>query len=50
MSPGTLFMPIHWGQMADEGGCVNAVTHGEADPISRQPELKHSAVRLEKVG
>jgi hypothetical protein len=24
------------------------VTHGEFDPISRQPELKFSAVRLEK--
>ena len=30
-------------------GCVNAVTTGAGDPISRQPELKFSAVRLEKV-
>jgi anaerobic selenocysteine-containing dehydrogenase len=47
--PGTLFMSFHWGQLHDEQGCVNAVTHGEYDPISRQPELKFSAVRLEKV-
>ena len=47
--PGTLFMSFHWGQLHDEHGCANAVTHGEYDPISRQPELKFSAVRLEKV-
>jgi len=46
--PGTLFMPFHWGQSFHEDGCVNAVTTSEADPISRQPELKFSAVRLEK--
>jgi anaerobic selenocysteine-containing dehydrogenase len=45
---GTLFMSFHWGQRHDEHGCANAVTHGEYDPISRQPELKFSAVRLEK--
>jgi anaerobic selenocysteine-containing dehydrogenase len=46
--PGTLFMSFHWGQLHDEHACANAVTHGEYDPISRQPELKYSAVRLEK--
>jgi anaerobic selenocysteine-containing dehydrogenase len=46
--PGTLFMPFHWGQSFREDGCVNAVTSDEVDPISRQPELKFSAVRLEK--
>jgi len=45
---GTLFMPFHWGQSYDEAGCVNVLMPGEADPISRQPELKYSAVRLEK--
>jgi predicted molibdopterin-dependent oxidoreductase YjgC len=45
---GTLFMPFHWGQLYDEHGCANALTHGEYDPVSRQPELKFSAVRLEK--
>jgi anaerobic selenocysteine-containing dehydrogenase len=45
---GTLFMPFHWGQSFREDGCVNAVTSAEADAISRQPELKFSAVRLEK--
>jgi len=46
---GTLFMPFHWGQSHDEDGCVNAVTQNEADPISHEPELKFSAVRLEKI-
>jgi len=46
---GTLFMPFHWGQLHDEDGCVNAVTQPEGDPISREPELKFSAVRLEKI-
>jgi anaerobic selenocysteine-containing dehydrogenase len=48
--PGTLFMPFHWGQSFRADGCVNAATTGAADPISRQPELKFSAVRLEKDG
>lgn len=48
--PGTLFMPFHWGQLHDENGCVNAVVQNEVDPISREPELKFSAVRLEKIG
>jgi anaerobic selenocysteine-containing dehydrogenase len=48
IAPGTLFMPFHWGQSFREDGCVNAVTNPEADPISREPELKFSAVRLEK--
>ena len=47
--PGTLFMPFHWGQLHDEDGCVNTVTHGENDPISHEPGLKFSAVRLEGI-
>ncbi len=50
VSPGTLFMPFHWGQLHDENGCVNTLTQGECDPVSREPELKFSAVRLEKEG
>ena len=45
---GTLFMPFHWGQSHNADGCVNAVTQSANDPISREPELKFSAVRLEK--
>lgn len=49
VAPGSLFMPFHWGQSHDAEGCVNAVTNPAGDPISRQPELKFSAVRLEKI-
>jgi anaerobic selenocysteine-containing dehydrogenase len=48
MLPGTLFMPFHWGQAHDPNGCVNAVTTEASDPISHEPELKFSAVRIEK--
>jgi len=46
---GVVFSPFHWGALhvpAGAGG-VNAATHGAADPISHQPELKAAAVRLE---
>jgi predicted molibdopterin-dependent oxidoreductase YjgC len=49
VSPGTIFMPFHWGQSHREDGCVNAVTNPAGDPISLQSELKFSAVRLEKL-
>jgi predicted molibdopterin-dependent oxidoreductase YjgC len=49
LRPGTLFMPFHWGQSHDADGCVNAVTQSANDPISREPELKFSAVRMEKI-
>jgi anaerobic selenocysteine-containing dehydrogenase len=42
-------MPFHWGQSHDENGCVNSVVQDKCDPISREPELKFSAVRLEKI-
>ncbi len=49
LRPGTAFAPFHWGELfAPAGqGAVNAVTLGATDPISRQPELKACAVRLE---
>lgn len=46
--PGTLFMPFHWGQSYRDDGCVNTLTQPAGDPISKQPELKFAAVRLEK--
>jgi predicted molibdopterin-dependent oxidoreductase YjgC len=45
---GTLFTTFHWGQLWDEAGCVNACTTDAVDEVSRQPELKFAAVRLEK--
>ncbi|HJQ42619.1 MAG TPA: molybdopterin oxidoreductase family protein, partial [Jatrophihabitantaceae bacterium] len=41
----TVFMPFHWGGSAS----VNQVTNAALDPISRMPEFKVCAVRLERV-
>jgi anaerobic selenocysteine-containing dehydrogenase len=45
---GTCFMPFHWGGLWGEA-VVNRVTIEAFDPISKQPELKFCAVRLEKI-
>jgi assimilatory nitrate reductase catalytic subunit len=51
LSPGQVFLPMHWGS-AHLGGAgargINAVTLPALDPVSRQPELKHCAVRISK--
>jgi assimilatory nitrate reductase catalytic subunit len=39
MRQGDAFVPMHWG--------INALTLPAIDPHSKQPELKHAAVRLE---
>jgi assimilatory nitrate reductase catalytic subunit len=43
--PDTVFMPFHWGEDAS----ANLVTNPALDPISRMPEFKVRAVRLERV-
>ncbi len=41
----TVFVPFHWGG----AGCANLLTNGEAlDPVSRIPEFKNCAVRVER--
>lgn len=49
ISPGTVFAPLHWGALWAEGAEANALTHPQACPDSRQPELKACAVRLSQV-
>jgi assimilatory nitrate reductase catalytic subunit len=53
--PGQVFLPMHWGSEF-LSGChadgtalagVNALTQPVYCPLSRQPELKHAAVRVE---
>src|SRR3546814_1232388 len=39
---------MHWGDRFLKGG-VNSLTQPAFDPLSKQPELKHSGVRLEPV-
>ncbi|RMO79721.1 Assimilatory nitrate reductase large subunit [Pseudomonas syringae pv. primulae] len=44
---GQAFLPMHWGDRFLKGG-VNVLTQPAFDPVSKQPELKHSGVRIEK--
>ena len=50
--PGTAFVPMHWGSGILAGRTstgINAVTAKAFCPSSKQPELKHAAVRIVKV-
>jgi assimilatory nitrate reductase catalytic subunit len=49
VKPGCAFLPMHWGSMSlpGRGGTgINAVTSKALCPSSKQPELKHAAVRM----
>ncbi|MCA1926751.1 MAG: nitrate reductase, partial [Thiobacillus sp.] len=46
--PGQCFLPMHWGGRYMGGRGVNALTLPVFDAVSKQPELKHAAVRVEK--
>jgi assimilatory nitrate reductase catalytic subunit len=55
IQPGHAFVAMHWGEEylgGQSGGRVahgvNSLTTGVFDPISRQPELKHTAIRIMK--
>ena len=43
------FMPMHWGSRFMRGAGANALTVADFDPVSKQPELKHAAVEVEKL-
>ncbi|SFI93894.1 nitrate reductase [Albimonas pacifica] len=45
---GAVFAPMHWTGELSSAGRVDAVVRAEVDPVSGQPELKGSAVRVEK--
>ena len=47
--PGQVFLPMHWNNQFLGGAGPNALTLGAFDPVSKQPELKHAAVRVEKL-
>ena len=46
ISPGTVFVPMHWGKLWADDAEANTLTHSEACPVSLQPELKACAVQL----
>jgi len=45
IAPGQVFMPFHYAEAN-----VNEVTQGAFDPISREPNYKQCAVRIERAG
>lgn len=45
---GLVFLPMHWGEMTARGGRSNNLTQSVVDPISKEPEFKHSAVQVER--
>lgn len=44
---GLLFTPFHWGDLYHSETNANYVTNSAFDPVSKQPELKFCAVRIE---
>jgi assimilatory nitrate reductase catalytic subunit len=47
MRPGDAFVAMHWGGRFMGGVGINALTVPAIDPYSKQPELKHAAIRIE---
>ncbi|WKN24213.1 nitrate reductase [Azotobacter vinelandii] len=47
--PGQAFLPMHWGDRFLKGLGTNVLTLPACDPLSKQPELKHAGVEVEKV-
>jgi len=45
-APGSVFAPMHWGATHASDARIGAVVNAAPDPISGQPELKHTPVRL----
>jgi assimilatory nitrate reductase catalytic subunit len=46
---GMVFMPIHWNAQFAREARVDAVVNPVVDPLSGEPEFKHTPVRLEPV-
>jgi assimilatory nitrate reductase catalytic subunit len=47
MRRGDAFVAMHWGGRFTAGAGTNALTIPAIDPYSKQPELKHAAVRIQ---
>jgi assimilatory nitrate reductase catalytic subunit len=44
--PGSLFVPMHWTEQYASRGRMGALVNPIVDPISKQPESKHTPVRI----
>jgi assimilatory nitrate reductase catalytic subunit len=49
VNPAQMFIPMHWGSQLMSGLGVNALMPDVVDKTSKQPELKHTAVKIEKL-
>ncbi|MGA9033447.1 MAG: nitrate reductase [Sulfuricaulis sp.] len=45
--PGSVFAPMHWNDQFTSAGCIDAVVNPATDPLSGEPEFKHTPVRIE---
>jgi assimilatory nitrate reductase catalytic subunit len=45
--PGSVFVPMHWSDQFGSSGCIDAVVNPATDPISGEPEFKHTPVKVE---
>lgn len=48
LKPGHACLPMHGGRRRLSNGAANDLLAAHIDPYSKQPELKHAAIRLEK--
>ncbi len=44
---GSVFIPMHWNKQFASNACVDSLINAATDPISGQPEFKHTPVRVE---
>jgi ferredoxin-nitrate reductase len=49
ISPGTVFVPFHWGDLFGEGNALNYLTIQAIGRVAKQPELKFCSVQLSKI-
>lgn len=49
VKPAQTFLPIHWGRQFMNGLGANALMPADVDKISKQPELKHTTIKVEKL-
>jgi assimilatory nitrate reductase catalytic subunit len=47
VAPGTVFAPIHWNDANASDARVGALANPATDPVSGQPELKHTPASIE---
>jgi assimilatory nitrate reductase catalytic subunit len=47
VAPGSVFAPIHWNEAYSSDARVGALTNPVVDPVSGEPELKHTPVAIE---